>query len=151
MEQATQPTPQVSSDSLGESESQDYTLLWITLGVIAIYWYQKSQNEKADFLNANYDSDSKVIDSFSKFIQTPLGSRYENVFLRQGVKPNVNQILRIDRCLQKLSKYEHSILKKATQFETRTDIERALSQKELTIYLPIRKKLMECMDSILHK
>jgi hypothetical protein len=150
MEQVTQPTPQISSDSLGES--QDYTLLWLTLGIIAIYWYaQTNKKNKEDFFNATYDSDSKVIDSFSKFIQTPLGSRYESMFLRQGVKPNVNQILRIDRCLQRLSKYEHNILKKATQFETRTDIERALSQKELSIYLPIRKKLMECMDSILHK
>lgn len=150
MEQAQQPIQQISSDSL--DEGQDYTLLWITLGVIALYWYNQMQKKKEDnFVNANYDSNSKVIDSYSKFIQTPLGSRYENSFLRQGIKPSVNQILRIDRCLQRLSKNEHSIFKKATQFETRKDIERALTQKEISIYLPIRKNLMECMDSILHK
>lgn len=149
--EATQPTAQISSDSLSQ-QGEDNTLLWVALGIIAIYWYYKTtERKKEDYVGAIYEENNKVIDSYSKFIQTPLGSRFENTFLRKGVKPSINQVLRIDRILQGLSKYEHSIFKKAAQFERRMDVERALTQKEIAIYLPIRKKLMEVMDSILHK
>lgn len=148
--EATQTTPQISSDSLSQNE-EDNTLLWVALGIIAIYWYYKTtERKKQEFVGALYEENNRVIDSYSKFIQTPLGSRYENTFLRKNIKPSINQVLRIDRLLQSLSKYEHSIFKKAVEFERRTDVERALTQRELAIYLPIRKKLMEIMDSILH-
>ena len=150
MEGAVQPTSPISSDSLSQ-QGEDNTLLWLALGIIAIYWYYKTtERKKQEFVGAVYEENNRVIDSYSKFIKTPLGSRFENNFLRARVKPNVNQILRIDRVLQTLSKYEQSIFKKAVQFERRTDVERALTQKELAIYLPIRKKLMEISDSILH-
>jgi hypothetical protein len=148
--EAVQPTPQISSDSLSQS-GEDNTLLWVALGIIAIYWYYKTTERKnQDYVSAVYEENDRVVDSYSKFIQTPLGSRYENNFLRSGVKPSINQVLRIDRLLQTLSKYEQSVFKKAIQFERRTDAERALTQKELAVYLPIRKKLMEISDSILH-
>jgi hypothetical protein len=148
--EAVQPTPQISSDSLSQS-GEDNTLLWVALGIIAIYWYYKTTERKnQDYVSAVYEENDRVVDSYSKFIQTPLGSRYENNFLRNGVKPSINQVLRIDRLLQTLSKYEQSVFKKAIQFERRTDAERALTQKELAVYLPIRKKLMEISDSILH-
>jgi hypothetical protein len=149
--EAVQPTPQISSDSLSQS-GEDNTLLWVALGIIAIYWYYKTtERKKEDFANALYEENDRAVDSYSKFIQSPLGSRFENNFLRKGVKPSVNQILRIDRVLQTLSKYEQGVFKKAIQFERRTDVERALTQKEIAIYLPIRKKLMEIGDSILRK
>jgi len=149
--EAVQPTPQISSDSLSQS-GEDNTLLWVALGIIAIYWYYKTtERKKEDFANALYEENDRAVDSYSKFIQSPLGSRFENNFLRKGVKPSVNQILRIDRVLQTLSKYEQGVFKKAIQFERRTDVERALTQKEIAIYLPIRKKLMEISDSILRK
>ena len=133
-------------------EGEGNTLLWLALGAIAIYWYYKStQNKKQDFANALYENSESPIDSFSKFIQTPMGTRFEMNFYRNRVKPSVNQILRIDRFLQRLSKLEQSIFKKAIQFERRRDVERALSQKELSIYLPIRKGLMEISDSILRR
>lgn len=148
--EAVQPTPQISSDSLSQG-GEDNTLLWVALGIIAIYWYYKTTERKnQDYVSAVYEENDRVVDSYSKFIQTPLGSRYENNFLRNGVKPSINQVLRIDRLLQTLSKYEQSVFKKAIQFERRTDAERALTQKELAVYLPIRKKLMEISDSILH-
>ena len=150
MEGAVQPTTPISSDGLSQ-QGEDNTLLWVALGIIAIYWYYKTtQRKKEEFVGALYEEENKVVDSYSKFIRTPLGSRFENNFLRRGVKPSINQVLRIDRLLQSLSKYEQSILKKAVQFERRTDVERALTQKELAIYLPIRKKMMEISDSILH-
>jgi len=149
--EAVQPTPQISSESLSQS-GEDNTLLWVALGIIAIYWYYKTtERKKEDFANALYEENDRAVDSYSKFIQSPLGSRFENNFLRKGVKPSVNQILRIDRVLLSLSKYEQSVFKKAIQFERRTDVERALTQKEIAIYLPIRKKLMEISDSILRK
>jgi len=149
--EAVQPTPQISSKSLSQS-GEDNTLLWVALGIIAIYWYYKTtERKKEDFANALYEENDRAVDSYSKFIQSPLGSRFENNFLRKGVKPSVNQILRIDRVLQTLSKYEQGVFKKAIQFERRTDVERALTQKEIAIYLPIRKKLMEISDSILRK
>jgi hypothetical protein len=149
--EAVQPTPQISSESLSQS-GEDNTLLWVALGIIAIYWYYKTtERKKEDFANALYEENDRAVDSYSKFIQSPLGSRFENNFLRKGVKPSVNQILRIDRVLQTLSKYEQGVFKKAIQFERRTDVERALTQKEIAIYLPIRKKLMEISDSILRK
>ena len=147
MEQVAQPTPQISSDSL-VNQQEDYTILWIALGIIAIYWYNKTSTKKQDFVNAAYEGDPNVIDSYSKFIKTPLGSRFENTILRKRKKPSVNQILRIDRILQGMSKYEHQIFKKASKFEQRKDVERALPQNEIAVYLPIRKKLMEVMDSI---
>ena len=149
--EAVQSTPQISSDSLSQS-GEDNTLLWVALGIIAIYWYYKTtERKKEDFANALYEENDRAVDSYSKFIQSPLGSRFENNFLRKCVKPSVNQILRIDRVLQTLSKYEQGVFKKAIQFERRTDVERALTQKEIAIYLPIRKKLMEISDSILRK
>ena len=149
--EGVQPSPQISSDSLSQ-QGEDNTLLWVALGAIAIYWYYKStQNKKQDFANALYEDKESPVDSYSKFIQTPMGTRFEMNFYRNRVKPSVNQILRIDRFLQRLSKYEQSIFKKAIQFERRRDVERALSQKELSIYLPIRKGLMEISDSILRR
>ena len=146
--EAVQPTPQISSDSLS-NQGEDNTLLWVALGIIAIYWYYKStERKKQDYASALYEENDRLVDSYSKFIQTPLGSRFENNFLRKGVKPSINQVLRIDRVLQTLSKYEQSVFKKAIQFERRTDMERALTQKELGVYLPIRKKLMEISDSV---
>lgn len=153
MEEVSQiaPAQSISSDSMSQGE-QDYTLLWIAVGIIALYWYSKTTEKKQEsFVNALVENESKVIDSYSKFIRTPLGSRYESALLRAGIKPSVDKILRIDRFLQKLSKYEQSVFKKAAQFERRKDAERALTEKELGIYLPIRKKLMEIMDSILQK
>lgn len=148
--EAVQPTSQISSDSLSQG-GEDNTLLWVALGIIAIYWYYKTtERKKQDYASALYEENERAVDSYSKFIQTPLGSRFENNFLRKGVKPSINQVLRIDRVLQTLSKYEQSVFKKAIQFERRTDAERALTQKELGVYLPIRKKLMEISDSILH-
>lgn len=150
MEGAVQATPQITNDSVSQ-QGEDNTLLWIALGIIAIYWYyKKTEQKKENFANAIGEEENRLIDSYSKLIKTPLGSRFESKFLRSGVKPSINQILRIDRLLQSLSKYEQSILKKAVQFERRTDVERALTQKELGVYLPVRRKLMEIMDSILH-
>ena len=149
--EAAQPTPQISGDSLSQ-QGEDNTLLWLALGIIAIYWYYKTtERKKQDFANALFEEKNKSVDSYSKFIQTPLGSRFENNFYRNGVKPSINQVLRIDRLLQSLSKAEQSIFQKAIQFERRTDVERALTQKELGVFLPIRKKLMEISDSILHR
>jgi hypothetical protein len=146
--EAVQPTPQISSNSLSQS-GEDNTLLWVALGIIAIYWYYKTtERKKENYASALYEENDRAVDSYSKFIQTPLGSRFENNFLRKGIKPSINQVLRIDRVLQTLSKYEQSVFKKAIQFERRTDAERALTQKELGVYLPIRKKLMEISDSI---
>jgi len=149
--EAGQPTPQISSDSLSQ-QGEDNSLLWLALGIIAIYWYYKTtQRKKQDFANALYEEKNKAVDSFSKFIQTPMGTRFEMNFYRNGVKPSINQILRIDRLLQSLSKQQQDIFQKAIQFERRVDVERALTHKELTVYLPIRKKLMEISDSILHR
>ena len=149
--EGVQPTPQISSDSLSQ-QGEDNSLLWLALGIIAIYWYYKTtQRKKQDFANALYEEKNKAVDSFSKFIQTPMGTRFEMNFYRNGVKPSINQILRIDRLLQSLSKQQQDIFQKAIQFERRVDVERALTHKELTVYLPIRKKLMEISDSILHR
>lgn len=149
--EATQPTTQISNDN-PSIEGEDNTLFWVAFGIIAIYYYYKAtERKKENYVGAVYEENNKVIDSYSKFIRTTYGSRFENSFLRKGVKPSVNQVLKIDRFLQSLSKYEQSILKKAADFERRTDIERALNQKEIAIFLPIRKKLMEAMDSILQK
>jgi hypothetical protein len=149
--EAVQPTPQISSDGLSQ-QGQDNTLLWLALGLIAIYWYSKTtQNKKQDFANALYEKEEKPIDSYSKLIQTPLGSRFQMKFYRNRVKPSVNQVLSIDRFLQRLSKNQQVVFKKATQFERRKDMERALSLKEIEVYLPIRKRLLEISDSILHK
>jgi hypothetical protein len=149
--EAGQPTPQISSDGLSQ-QGEDNSLLWLALGIIAIYWYYKTtQRKKQDFANALYEEKNKSVDSFSKFIQTPMGTRFEMNFYRNGVKPSINQILRIDRLLQSLSKQQQDIFQKAIQFERRVDVERALTHKELTVYLPIRKKLMEISDSILHR
>jgi hypothetical protein len=149
--EAGQPTPQISSDGLSQ-QGEDNSLLWLALGIIAIYWYYKTtQRKKQDFANALYEEKNKAVDSFSKFIQTPMGTRFEMNFYRNGVKPSINQILRIDRLLQSLSKQQQDIFQKAIQFERRVDVERALTHKELTVYLPIRKKLMEISDSILHR
>jgi len=156
MEQAvsqTTSTP-INADIDNLGDNQDYTIIWITLGIIALYWWNKqNQKKNQEFLGAVYNeiSNNKIIDSYSKFIKTPLGSRYEGVILRQGVKPSANQVLGIDSLLQRLSREQHIVLKKASQFETRKDVERALTQRELAIYLPIRKKMMERLDNIMSK
>jgi hypothetical protein len=101
--EAVQPTPQISSDSLSQS-GEDNTLLWVALGIIAIYWYYKTtERKKENYASALYEENDRAVDSYSKFIQTPLGSRFENNFLRKGIKPSINQVLRIDRVLQTLS------------------------------------------------
>lgn len=154
MENIQQPTPEISAtpDANVSSTDGNNTLVWIIIGAIALYWYYKTtQKKKEQFVNAVYENDNKVIDSFSKFVKTPLGTRYEGTLLKQRVKPSYGQLLKIDRFLQSLSKYEHTVLLKASQFERRVEVERALSIAELGVYLKIRKRLMEIMESIMNR
>ena len=150
MEQVSQPTPDIQVSS-SEDAGENNTLLWVIVGAIALYWYYKTTQKKKEFVNAVYESDEKIIDSFSKFVRTPLGTRYEATLIRQQIKPSYSQLLQIDRYLQSLSKYEHTILRKASQFERRVDVERALSVAELGAYLRIRKNLLEIMESIMNR
>lgn len=117
----------------------------IVLGAIGIYFMFRKNQKK----NVDSETESKNIDSFSKFRKTPMGKSIEEQLDEQGIELSDAQIRLLDECLQGLSEKDYQVIEKASQFVKKEDIYKALSKEEMKTFLPVRQKIMDCLDETL--
>ena len=130
---------------IGEG-TQDNSFVVILLSAIGVYLlFRKSKpKEKAK-------STSDTIDSYSKFRATEMGRDIDDQIADEGIDLSASQIMLIDECLQNLSAEEATVLKKASKFTQKNDLRRALSDEEMKVFMPLRKKIMDCVDETINK
>jgi hypothetical protein len=128
------------------SPTQDNSWIALTLGAIGIYLLFRNKKSKS----ASADSKSNKLDSYSKFKSTPMGSNIDAQLKDEGIQLSANQIEKLDKCLQGLSDEEYKIIEKASQFVKKEDLYKAMDKNEMKIFLPVRKKIMDCVDDVLN-
>jgi len=129
----------------GGTSAQDNSWIALTLGAIGIYLLFRNKKKKT-----TEDSKSNKLDSYSKFKSTPMGSNIDAQLKDEGIQLSANQIEKLDKCLQGLSDEEYKIIEKASQFVKKEDLYKAMDKEEMKIFMPVRKKIMDCVDDVLN-
>jgi hypothetical protein len=142
MEGATNSAP-ITTDG---GTTQDNSWIALTLGAIGIYLLFR--NKKKNTTSA--DSKSNKLDSYSKFKSTPMGSNIDAQLKDEGIELSAKQIEKLDKCLQGLSDEEYKIIEKASQFVKKEDLYKAMDKEEMKVFMPVRKKIMDCVDDVLN-
>lgn len=125
--------------------TQDNSFVVILLSAIGVYLlFRKSKPKEKK-------STSDSIDSYSKFRATEMGRDIDDQIADEGIDLSASQIMLIDECLQNLSAEEATVLKKASKFTQKNDLRRALSDEEMKVFMPLRKKIMDCVDETINK
>jgi len=130
----------------GGSTAQDNSWIALTLGAIGIYLLFRNKKKSS----SSTDSKSNKLDSYSKFKATPMGSNIDAQLKDEGIELSANQIQKLDKCLQGLSDEEYKIIEKASQFVKKEDLYKAMDKDEMKIFMPVRKKIMDCVDDVLN-
>jgi hypothetical protein len=134
------------SQPLGDGTQDNNAAVVIILSAIGVYLlFRKSKKKEDDKLS--FDS----IDSYSKFKKTKMGRNIDNQINDLGIDLSANQIMLIDECLQGLSKEEMRILTKASGFSQKSDIRKVLSDEEMRVFVPLRKKILDCLDDTINR
>jgi hypothetical protein len=134
-----------SAPAEGGTSAQDNSWIALTLGAIGIYLLFRNKKKKT-----SEDSKSNKLDSYSKFKSTPMGSNIDAQLKDEGIQLSANQIEKLDKCLQGLSDEEYKIIEKASQFVKKEDLYKAMDKEEMKIFMPVRKKIMDCVDDVLN-
>jgi hypothetical protein len=129
----------------GGTSAQDNSWIALTLGAIGIYLLFRNKKKKT-----SEDSKGNKLDSYSKFKSTPMGSNIDAQLKDEGIQLSANQIEKLDKCLQGLSDEEYKIIEKASQFVKKEDLYKAMDKEEMKIFMPVRKKIMDCVDDVLN-
>lgn len=137
-----------NSAPIGESGSaqQDNSWIALTLGAIGIYLLFRNKKKKT----SESEPKSNKLDSYSKFKSTPMGSNIDAQLKDEGIQLSASQIEKLDKCLQGLSEEEYKIIEKASQFVKKEDLYKAMDKDEMKIFMPVRKKIMDCVDDVLN-
>ena len=130
----------------GGSTAQDNSWIALTLGAFGIYLLFRNKKKKT----TEPESKSNKLDSYSKFKSTPMGSNIDAQLKDEGIELSGNQIQKLDKCLQGLNDEEYKIIEKASQFIKKEDLYKALDKDEMKIFMPVRKKIMDCVDDVLN-
>lgn len=125
--------------------SNENTWIGIVLGAIGIYLLFRKKKD----VQTEIKSDSGRLDTFNKFRKTPMGKSIDEQLDEQGIELSDGQIKLLDECLQGLSEAEYKIISKASLFVKKEDIYKALSKDEMKTFLPVRNKIMKCLDETL--
>ena len=134
-----------STPAEGGTSAQDNSWIALTLGAIGIYLLFRNKKKKT-----SEDSKGNKLDSYSKFKSTPMGSNIDAQLKDEGIQLSANQIEKLDKCLQGLSDEEYKIIEKASQFVKKEDLYKAMDKEEMKIFMPVRKKIMDCVDDVLN-
>jgi hypothetical protein len=126
--------------------AQDNSWIALTLGAIGIYLLFRNKKKKT----SDSEPDSNKLDSYSKFKSTPMGNNIDAQLKDEGIQLSANQIEKLDKCLQGLSDEEYKIIEKASQFVKKEDLYKAMDKEEMKIFMPVRKKIMDCVDDVLN-
>lgn len=127
--------------------SSENSTAWVglILGAIGIYFIFR----KKKLPTQSSEKESSNIDSYSKFRKTPMGKSIDEQLDEQGIELSEAQIKLLDECLKGLSNDDYKVIEKASQFVKKEDIYKALSKDEMKVFLPVRKKIMKCLDETL--
>jgi hypothetical protein len=131
----------------GGSTQQDNSWIALTLGAIGIYLLFRNKKKKT----TEPASKSNKLDSYSKFKATPMGSNIDAQLKDEGIQLSASQIEKLDKCLQGFTEEEYKTIEKASQFVKKEDLYKAMDKDEMKIFLPVRKKIMDCVDDVLNK
>jgi len=82
-------------------------------------------------------------------LQTPMGQSVGDQLYSDGTELSSYQVLMVDKCLQGLNDEENRVLLKASQFPKKQDLYKALSDDEMKRFIPVRRKIMDCVDEVL--
>ena len=134
-------TPTTTSET-----SNDTNWAVILLGAIGIYLLFRNPKSK----KAKSTTDESKIDTFDKFKKTPMGKSIDEQLDEEGIELSDNQIKMLDKCLEGLSEKEYKVISKASQFVKKEDLYKALSEEEMKTFLPVRRKIMDCVDATLN-
>jgi hypothetical protein len=134
-----------STPAEGGISAQDNSWIALTLGAIGIYLLFRNKKKKT-----SEDSKGNKLDSYSKFKSTPMGSNIDAQLKDEGIQLSANQIEKLDKCLQGLTDEEYKIIEKASQFVKKEDLYKAMDKEEMKIFMPVRKKIMDCVDDVLN-
>ena len=137
MDSAAPNTMEGSSDN-----NQLVVVALVILGVYLIFRNRKKVEPKET---------NPAIDSFSKFLSTPMGKSVGEQLQHDGNELSSYQVLMLDKCLQNLNDEENKVLLKASQFPQKRDLYKALSDEEMKKFLPVRRKIMDCVDETLNR
>ncbi len=129
----------------GGTTQQDNSWIALTLGAIGIYLLFRNKKKTSES-----NSKSNKLDSYSKFKSTPMGSNIDAQLKDEGIQLSASQIEKLDKCLQGLSDEEYKIIEKASQFVKKEDLYKAMDKEEMKIFMPVRKKIMDCVDDVLN-
>ena len=135
------PTPTTTNEI-----SNDTNWAVILLGAIGIYLLFRKPKSK----EAKTTEEESKIDTFDKFKKTPMGKSIDDQLEEEGVELSDNQIKMLDKCLEGLSEKEYKVISKASQFVKKEDLYKALSDEEMKTFLPVRRKIMDCVDATLN-
>ncbi len=135
------PAPTTTNES-----SNDTNWAVILLGAIGIYLLFRKPKSK----EAKTTEEESKIDTFNKFKKTPMGKSIDDQLEEEGVELSDNQIKMLDKCLEGLSEKEYKVISKASQFVKKEDLYKALSDEEMKTFLPVRRKIMDCVDATLN-
>jgi LPXTG-motif cell wall-anchored protein len=131
--------------TIDSSSQSNNSWIGLVLGAIGIYLiFRKKKNTKQLI-----DTKSSEIDSYSKFRKTPMGKSIEEQLDEQKVELSDGQIQLLDQCLQGLTEEDYRVINKASQFVKKEEILKALSKEEMKAFLPIRNKIINCLDETL--
>jgi hypothetical protein len=130
----------------GGSSTQDNSWIALTLGAIGIYLLFRNKKKNT----TETESKTNKLDSYSKFKSTPMGSNIDAQLKDEGIELSGSQIEKLDKCLQGLSDEEYKIIEKASQFVKKEDLYKAMSKEEMKIFMPVRKKIMNCVDDVVN-
>ena len=135
-----------SAPAEGGTSAQDNSWIALTLGTIGIYLLFRNKKKKT----SDSEPKSNKLDSYSKFKSTPMGNNIDAQLKDEGIQLSANQIEKLDKCLQGLSDEEYKIIEKASQFVKKEDLYKAMDKEEMKIFMPVRKKIMDCVDDVLN-
>jgi hypothetical protein len=130
----------------GGSTNQDNSWIALTLGAIGIYLLFRNKKKKT----TEPEPKSNKLDSYSKFKSTPMGENIDAQLKDEGIQLSASQIEKLDKCLQGLSDEEYKIIEKASQFVKKDDLYKAMDKEEMKIFMPVRKKIMNCVDDVIN-
>jgi len=135
-----------SAPAEGGTLAQDNSWIALTLGAIGIYLLFRNKKKKT----SDSEPKSNKLDSYSKFKSTPMGNNIDAQLKDEGIQLSANQIEKLDKCLQGLSDEEYKIIEKASQFVKKEDLYKAMDKEEMKIFMPVSKKIMDCVDDVLN-
>jgi hypothetical protein len=126
-----------------DGSSDNNQLVVIGLVILGIYLIMRNRKKVVP------KETNPAIDSFSKFLTTPMGKSVGDQLYQEGTELSAYQILMVDKCLQNLDDEENKVLLKASQFAQKPDLYKALSDEEMKKFIPVRRKIMDCVDEVL--